>query len=248
MDVLAVTDFPDIRIKSAIQSADEGSLLIIPREGGYLVRLYIELDKLSRERTGVEPQHHDRSSDRRRAADPASLYAGGEGDRVVVGLRDRPTPVRPVRRRAGTSRRGGFPRVFIAGDACHTHSPKAGQGMNVSMQDGFNLGWKLASVLRGRSAPRNPAHLFGRAPGDRQGADRLRPRMGDRCSARRRRTPRSPIATASIRRSSRTISSSRGASQRERKPATARRSSRAEPTHQHLARASRSACAFIRRR
>lgn len=47
MDVLAITDFPDIRIKSAIQSANEGSLLIIPREGGYLVRLYIELDKLN---------------------------------------------------------------------------------------------------------------------------------------------------------------------------------------------------------
>ena len=41
------------------------------------------------------------------------------------------------------------PRVFTAGDACHTHSPKAGQGMNFSMQDTFNLGWKLASVLRG---------------------------------------------------------------------------------------------------
>ena len=40
--------------------------------------------------------------------------------------------------------------MFIAGDACHTHSPKAGQGMNVSMQDTFNLGWKLASVLRAR--------------------------------------------------------------------------------------------------
>ena len=48
----------------------------------------------------------------------------------------------------------GFPRVFITGDACHTHSPKAGQGMNVSMQDGFNLGWKLASVLRRRSSPK----------------------------------------------------------------------------------------------
>jgi phenol 2-monooxygenase len=43
------------------------------------------------------------------------------------------------------------PRVFITGDACHTHSAKAGQGMNVSMQDGFNLGWKLAHVLEGRS-------------------------------------------------------------------------------------------------
>jgi phenol 2-monooxygenase len=43
--------------------------------------------------------------------------------------------------------------VFIAGDACHTHSAKAGQGMNVSMQDAFNLGWKLVSVLEGRAAP-----------------------------------------------------------------------------------------------
>src|SRR4051812_30730800 len=48
---------------------------------------------------------------------------------------------------------GVHPRVFIAGDACHTHSPKAGQGMNVSMQDAFNLGWKLPAVLRGLAAP-----------------------------------------------------------------------------------------------
>src|SRR5258708_28346811 len=59
-------------------------------------------------------------------------------------------------------------RVFIAGDACHTHSPKAGQGMNASMNDTHNLGshrgfpscydtitlialsaWKLAHVLHG---------------------------------------------------------------------------------------------------
>jgi len=46
-----------------------------------------------------------------------------------------------------------MPRVFIAGDACHTHSAKAGQGMNVSMQDAFNLGWKLAAVIQGRSDP-----------------------------------------------------------------------------------------------
>jgi phenol 2-monooxygenase len=45
------------------------------------------------------------------------------------------------------------PRVLLAGDACHTHSPKAGQGMNVSMGDTFNLGWKLISVLTGRAEP-----------------------------------------------------------------------------------------------
>ena len=56
----------------------------------------------------------------------------------------------------GSSR---LPRIFIAGDACHTHSPKAGQGMNVSMQDAFNLGWKLAAVLRKRS-PASLLHTY----------------------------------------------------------------------------------------
>ena len=52
-----------------------------------------------------------------------------------------------------------LPHVFIAGDACHTHSPKAGQGMNVSMQDAFNLGWKLASVLQ-RTCPPELLHTY----------------------------------------------------------------------------------------
>src|SRR5690606_20762537 len=47
MDVLAVTDFPDIRLKALVQSADAGSMVIIPREGGHLVRLYIEMDELA---------------------------------------------------------------------------------------------------------------------------------------------------------------------------------------------------------
>jgi 2-polyprenyl-6-methoxyphenol hydroxylase-like FAD-dependent oxidoreductase len=40
-------------------------------------------------------------------------------------------------------------RVFLAGDAAHVHSAIGGQGMNTGIQDAFNLGWKLASVLRG---------------------------------------------------------------------------------------------------
>ena len=46
VDMLAVTDFPDIRLKAAIQSADEGNILLIPREGGYLVRLYVDLGEI----------------------------------------------------------------------------------------------------------------------------------------------------------------------------------------------------------
>src|SRR5260370_36038768 len=46
-----------------------------------------------------------------------------------------------------------LPRGFIAGDSCHTHSAKAGQGMNVSMNDSWKLGWKLGAVLRGTAKP-----------------------------------------------------------------------------------------------
>ncbi|WP_260610816.1 FAD-dependent monooxygenase [Streptomyces sp. WAC06614] len=39
-------------------------------------------------------------------------------------------------------------RIFLAGDAAHIHSPAGGQGLNTSIQDAYNLGWKLAAVLR----------------------------------------------------------------------------------------------------
>jgi 2-polyprenyl-6-methoxyphenol hydroxylase-like FAD-dependent oxidoreductase len=153
MDVLAITDFPDFRLKSAIQSANEGNLLIIPREGGYLVRLYIELEKL-RENERVSSLNiapEDLIAAARRILHPYTLevkeiawWSVYEiGQRLCDGYDDL----------AGKAAQGLIPRVFIAGDACHTHSPKAGQGMNVSMQDAFNLGWKLASVLRGRCSP-----------------------------------------------------------------------------------------------
>lgn len=44
-------------------------------------------------------------------------------------------------------------RIFLAGDAVHTHSPTLGQGMNISMQDAYNLGWKICSVLKGTLSP-----------------------------------------------------------------------------------------------
>jgi 2-polyprenyl-6-methoxyphenol hydroxylase-like FAD-dependent oxidoreductase len=40
-------------------------------------------------------------------------------------------------------------RVFLAGDAAHVHPPAGGQGLNTGIQDAYNLGWKLAHVLRG---------------------------------------------------------------------------------------------------
>ncbi|MGW4940893.1 FAD-dependent oxidoreductase [Actinoplanes sp. NPDC004185] len=42
-------------------------------------------------------------------------------------------------------------RCFVAGDAAHVHSPASGQGMNTGIQDAYNLGWKLAAVVRGQA-------------------------------------------------------------------------------------------------
>ena len=153
MDILANTDFPDVRQKCLVTSANEGNVLILPREGGYLFRMYVELDKLNPD---------ERVSNRNFTVD--DLIAGANrimqpysidvkevawwsiyeiGHRMTDRFDDVPEGEAATRN----------PRVFTAGDACHTHSPKAGQGMNVSMQDTFNLGWKLAHVLQGRSDP-----------------------------------------------------------------------------------------------
>ncbi|MCT4356431.1 FAD-dependent monooxygenase [Streptomyces sp. Je 1-79] len=51
-------------------------------------------------------------------------------------------------RQAAEYRRG---RVLLAGDAAHIHLPAGGQGMNTSIQDAVNLGWKLGAVVRGRA-------------------------------------------------------------------------------------------------
>ncbi len=45
-------------------------------------------------------------------------------------------------------------RVFCMGDATHRHPPSNGLGSNTSIQDGFNLAWKLALVLKGQAGPR----------------------------------------------------------------------------------------------
>ncbi|GGG27013.1 phenol 2-monooxygenase [Rhodococcoides trifolii] len=151
MDVLAVTDFPDIRTKCAIQSGSGGSILHIPREGGHLFRMYVDLGEVAPDDNGkvrttsieqiiaqANEILHPYTLDVRDVA-WHSVYEVGH--RVTDRFDDVPAEEVGVR----------TPRVFITGDACHTHSAKAGQGMNVSMQDGFNLAWKLGHVLEGRS-------------------------------------------------------------------------------------------------
>ncbi|GJE87714.1 phenol 2-monooxygenase [Phanerochaete sordida] len=145
VDVVPDTDFPDIRNRCAIHSHN-GSCMVVPREGDK-VRLYVQLAGASD------------------AVDPAT----GRIDRSRIGPHELMQVAKktfaPYRIDADTfdwwtiyiigqrvaSKFSVNERVFIAGDACHTHSPKAGQGMNASMNDTHNLAWKLAYVLRGWS-------------------------------------------------------------------------------------------------
>jgi 3-hydroxybenzoate 4-monooxygenase len=160
MDVLGITDFPDIRYKCAVQS-QHGNLLVIPREGGYLFRIYVEMDKLSDEERvssrGITVEKLIATA--QRILHPHALEVKEVpwwsvyeiGQRICDKYDEVPAEDAPSH----------VPRVFIAGDACHTHSPKAGQGMNFSMQDTFNLGWKLAAVLR-RQCPPQLLHTYSR--------------------------------------------------------------------------------------
>lgn len=151
MDVLAETDFPDIRLKCAIQSHDGGSILHIPREGNHLFRMYVDLGEVAEDDGGKVRLTSQEEVEARanKILHPYTVTVKHVAWRSVyeVGHRvtDKFDDVHPDH--SGTR----TPRVFITGDACHTHSAKAGQGMNVSMQDGWNIAWKLGHVLDGRA-------------------------------------------------------------------------------------------------
>nr|WP_321980883.1 FAD-dependent monooxygenase [uncultured Cohaesibacter sp.] len=154
MDILLKTDFPYIRVKSFLQSHDHGAVMTIPREGGYLCRFYVELDLLGKDKrvADVKLTEQDLIAKAQKVFHPYkldvkevtwwSIYEVGQ--RIAERFDNRPIG----------SADDIIPRAFVAGDACHTHSPKGGWGLNTSLPDTFNLGWKLAAVLQGRSDPK----------------------------------------------------------------------------------------------
>ena len=125
MDVLANTDFPDVRFKAAIQSKDQGNMLIIPREGGYMFRVYIELDKLAEnERIDREVMTVDRLIEAaNRILSPYTLDVKEVAWWSVYEIGQRLTTA------FDDSNNEIDPRVLLAGDACHTHTaPKPVKG------------------------------------------------------------------------------------------------------------------------
>ncbi len=182
LDVLAVTDFPDIRRKVVVQSSEHGNMLIIPREGGHLVRLYVDLgdveagDRGIRERTTSD----DVIERARRILAPHTLdvrelvwWSVYEvGQRLTdkfddVELAD-PLPD------DGLATDAPLPRVFIAGDACHTHSAKARPGHERVDAGRLQPGLEARGGAPGPQPGGAAAHLFGRAAADRPGPHRLR--------------------------------------------------------------------------
>ncbi|KAF1989254.1 hypothetical protein K402DRAFT_390836 [Aulographum hederae CBS 113979] len=135
MDGVVKTDFPDIKMKCTIHS-DAGSIMVIPRENK-MVRLYIQIASSTdkdwnprKSATEEEVQQHAKNimkpySIEWERVEWYSVYPIGQGIAEKYTLDER---------------------VFMGGDCCHTHSPKAGQGMNTAFLDAQNLAWKIHHV------------------------------------------------------------------------------------------------------
>ena len=138
MDGVVRTNFPDIKMKCTIHS-DHGSIMVIPRENN-MVRLYIQIA------SSTDPDFNPRKTATVQEVQDAakrifhpyycnwdrvewySVYPIGQGiaDKYTLDHR-----------------------VFMGGDVCHTHSPKAGQGMNTAFHDAINFAWKMHLVESG---------------------------------------------------------------------------------------------------
>ncbi|RDI77725.1 hypothetical protein Vi05172_g12292 [Venturia inaequalis] len=140
LDGVIETDFPDLWSKVVIRSETAGTVLCIPRERN-MTRLYIELNP-----TFDDTERATQDLVMKKAQDIMAPYS-------VKWTNVEWFSVYKVGQRVASTFSSHDDKVFIAGDAAHTHSPKAAQGMNTSMHDTFNLSWKLNLAIRGLSKP-----------------------------------------------------------------------------------------------
>ena len=138
MDGVVRTNFPDIKMKCTIHS-EAGSIMVIPRESN-MVRLYIQL--ASSTDANFNPRQTAATEEVQQKAKAIlkpyfiewenvnwySVYPIGQGIAERYTLDNR---------------------VLMGGDVCHTHSPKAGQGMNTAFLDAQNLAWKIHGIEAG---------------------------------------------------------------------------------------------------
>ncbi|EGN93497.1 hypothetical protein SERLA73DRAFT_189662 [Serpula lacrymans var. lacrymans S7.3] len=148
IDFTPITDFPTPWAKNIIQSPISGAMGFVPRplDTG---RMYILL------RDSIGTGHDD-------SGNPLGKLTNER--KIVKAVEDGLLPFKmeltditwfniyKVAQRVA-NKFSHLNRVFIVGDACHTHSPQAGQGANTSMTDACNLAWKLAYAIRGWAKP-----------------------------------------------------------------------------------------------
>ncbi|KAG9952097.1 phenol 2-monooxygenase, partial [Aureobasidium melanogenum] len=139
LDGVIDTDFPDLWSKVVVYSEEAGNVLCIPRERN-MTRLYIELRPES-----DEPMDKAKATQEfvmERARQIMAPYKLSWESVEWFGIYQ-------IGQRVASRFTDNSGRVFIAGDASHTHSPKAAQGMNTSIHDSLNLAWKLNLAVRG---------------------------------------------------------------------------------------------------
>lgn len=125
-------------MKCTIHS-DHGSIMVIPRENN-MVRLYIQIA------TSTDPDFNPRKS-----ATVEEVQASAKkilAPYTIEWERVEWYSVYPIGQGIADKYTLDH-RVFLGGDACHTHSPKAGQGMNTAFLDALNLAFKIHLVERG---------------------------------------------------------------------------------------------------
>ncbi|KAF5989357.1 phenol hydroxylase [Fusarium bulbicola] len=168
-DFVADTNFPDIRKRCAVHS-DAGSVMVIPREqiatAEFLTRLYVQVAE--EVDTSGDTGTDKKSADKKRRGAVTLEYIFEQARQVFapykVKIKEGTEPDwwaayqigQRMAPRFSAKTSDGVERVFIVGDACHTHSPKAGQGMNVSMMDSYNLAWKLVHKIHGLTPSSTP--------------------------------------------------------------------------------------------
>ncbi|KAJ5140422.1 hypothetical protein N7448_003830 [Penicillium atrosanguineum] len=143
IDLVVTSDFPDIRTATTVKNNEGGNLFLFRRERG-MTRFYVQLNK-----------GKDEEILRRESVTQETIT-----EKIKFMLRPYTVNVKRCEwwsaytvaqhLSTGMSKHG---RAFLVGDAVHTHSPLVGQGMNISMQDSYNLGWKLAGVIHKRYKP-----------------------------------------------------------------------------------------------
>ena len=166
VDFVADSDHPDLwKVVSTI--TPEGTLLQIPREvsnlsGERLTRVYVPFSVQDKPDEGDAAARNEivrRTKDLRTSVTLEMILQKVEDLHKPFRMKQKPglevewwacyQVGQRVASKMALKDSSGHARVFLIGDAAHTHSPYLGQGMNVSMADAFDLSWKLAHVLTG---------------------------------------------------------------------------------------------------